>query len=406
MQITLLDASTQFYTDEVVELRVRLLNEEEEAATVKLDAHLSGKTVSAARVSLQGKEYNGEHEEEEMRVSGVAVGSITSGASAEMTLFIDPISSTTTYELLLRTTYHLESDTATPIIQTLPVQISIVGPFEANYDLLPRLHPDPWPSLFDSDNLADGAEDGAEDGDESAVARGFAQQWCLLCHYASFAAEDLVVTGVEMQVLSCAGGAQYKIVGAPETPESGMEVAPKTMHEAQFGLEVKKLSLDDRHTVSLDLAFIVKWKRGAGTSPRINVTTLPVGQYLVLGAEPRVLATVLHSPPTSSPNLMHLDLTVENPSGHFLTFGLTMEPSELFAFSGAKQSTIHLLPMSRRTVRYRLLPLVRGDYIRPGLVVRDKYFQKVLRIIPTEGMKIDKDGLLVWVPGDEDSDAS
>ena len=36
--------------------------------------------------------------------------------------------------------------------------------------------------------------------------------------------------------------------------------------------------------------------------------------------------------------------------------------------------------------------------VRLELLIRDKYFQKVLRIIPTEGMKIDKDGLLIWVP--------
>jgi hypothetical protein len=28
----------------------------------------------------------------------------------------------------------------------------------------------------------------------------------------------------------------------------------------------------------------------------------------------------------------------------------------------------------------------------------------VLRIIPTEGMKIDEEGLLVWVPGEEKSE--
>jgi hypothetical protein len=77
-----------------------------------------------------------------------------------------------------------------------------------------------------------------------------------------------------------------------------------------------------------------------------------------------------------------------------------MEPSDEFAFSGAKKTTVHVLPVSRRTVTYGLLPFVTGSFIRPGLVVRDKYFQKVLRIIPTEGMKIDKDGLLVWIPGE------
>ena len=78
-----------------------------------------------------------------------------------------------------------------------------------------------------------------------------------------------------------------------------------------------------------------------------------------------------------------------------------MEPSEDFTFSGAKQTTLNLLPQSRRTTTYRLFPHVSRVWIRPKLTVRDKYFQKVLRIIPTEGMKIDEEGLLVWVPGEE-----
>jgi hypothetical protein len=79
-----------------------------------------------------------------------------------------------------------------------------------------------------------------------------------------------------------------------------------------------------------------------------------------------------------------------------------MEPSDEFAFSGSKQTTMHVLPVSRRSTIYRLVPLVRDVWIRPNLVVRDKYFQKVLRVIPTEGMKHDKDGVLVWVPPKEE----
>lgn len=79
-----------------------------------------------------------------------------------------------------------------------------------------------------------------------------------------------------------------------------------------------------------------------------------------------------------------------------------MEPSDEFAFSGSKTTTLNVLPVARRTVTYRLLPLVRGTWIKPLLVVRDKYFQKVLKVVPTEGMKRDGDGFLIFVPDDED----
>lgn len=102
---------------------------------------------------------------------------------------------------------------------------------------------------------------------------------------------------------------------------------------------------------------------------------------------------------------------------HFLTFGIVMNPSEHFAFSGIKQGTVQLLPLSRRTVRFRLLPLIdidrgegridgkapgssdqEGEWIRINFVVRDRYFQKVLKVVATEGMRSDKEGVLIWVP--------
>jgi len=58
--------------------------------------------------------------------------------------------------------------------------------------------------------------------------------------------------------------------------------------------------------------------------------------------------------------------------------------------------------VSRRSLRFQILPSVRGEWVRPQFVVKDRYFQKVLRIAPTEGMKVDKDGILVWVPPDDD----
>lgn len=404
MQITHLNSSTQNYTNEPAEVSLQLRNDEDEAATVKLEARIFGEDAPLFRLKVGDMEYNAKKDDKESHITGVTIGIIPSGSSADVVLIADAAIASTTLDVQVRATYHLESDTATPIIQTIPLQLKVVGPFEANYDLVPRLHPDPWPSLFDYEGICDPS---AESEDTQSPAKGFAQQWCLICHYASFASEDLVVTGVEMKVLSTVGAARCQVVKQPEPPGDGGLVSPKTMHEARFDLVAQKLSLDDRQSVTLDLAFDIQWKRRTAPADRPpNVTTMPVGQYLVLGSEPRVLATALYSPPAEKTNLLHLDITVENPSNHFLTFGLTMEPSENFAFSGAKQTTVHLLPMSRRTMRYRLLPLIQGDYIRPGLVVRDKYFQKVLRVIPTEGMKIDKDGLLVWVPSMEaDTDA-
>ncbi|KAL6820417.1 Gryzun, putative trafficking through golgi domain-containing protein [Trichoderma sp. SZMC 28015] len=395
MKLRLVEPLGQFYANEPIPLRIGLYNEEDDSANVKLDIRIVGKVIPRFRVDAGEHKREVDTAEEESQVTGLALGHIASSSSLELSIHLDPAPAPTAYEIQIRADYHLESDAATPIVQVLPIHLNIVNAFEANYDLMPRLHPDPWPSLFDYEDLQD-----VSDGDV-VQARGLAQQWCLVCHYASFATEDLDVVGLDLAVTAVTPGGRCQVVNQPELSADGMIVAPKTMYEARFGLVAQKITLDDRHPVAIDLAFVVRWRRrrqlADGENNTINVTTMTVGQYMVLGTEPRVLASVLHSSQEQA-GLVRLDITIENPSSHFLTFGLVMEPSDAFAFSGSKQTTVHLLPMSRRTKTYRLLPLARGVYIRPGLVVRDKYFQKVLRVIPTEGMKIDKDGLLVWVP--------
>lgn len=89
---------------------------------------------------------------------------------------------------------------------------------------------------------------------------------------------------------------------------------------------------------------------------------------------------------------------------HFLTFELAMEASETFGFSGPKLRTLHLLPMSRQTVRYNLLSSVEGDWITPNLKVTDRYFNKTLKVQGTEGMRGDKKGVGIWVPSGGDGE--
>jgi hypothetical protein len=78
-----------------------------------------------------------------------------------------------------------------------------------------------------------------------------------------------------------------------------------------------------------------------------------------------------------------------------------MEASEHFAFSGSKTTVVQLVPLSRHTVRYNILPAKRGLWIQPQLVVVDTYFNKSLRVLPTGEMRADKKGILVWVDADD-----
>lgn len=112
-----------------------------------------------------------------------------------------------------------------------------------------------------------------------------------------------------------------------------------------------------------------------------------------------MLASVRQAEP-GPPALIRLEYAFENPSMHFLAFNLTMEASEDFAFSGPKTTSLQLVPLSRHTVHYSLLPYARGTWIQPQLKVVDMYFNKLLRISATEGMRSEKKGIMIWVDGD------
>ncbi|KAI1810516.1 Gryzun, putative trafficking through golgi-domain-containing protein [Poronia punctata] len=408
MQIKAPGMVKQYYTNEAIQLKVDVMNEEENDAKMTIDVVLRGDGAPSYRVGIL-KEGSQPLEAQGSAPHSIQVGTICPSESASILTTLEPVDGPTTLELTVKVSYFLVSDPATPVIQEASYTLNVVSAFEASYDLQPRIHPD-WPSLFNAENI----QDLSDDDDTIAVRpRGLAQRWSLITRYASFANEEVVVSNLGLEIISTEGNVTCTVSKLEGLPAEGQILGPKTIEEGQFDLAAQKWSLDDRSPATADLAFIIEWRRAGAPESVVNVTTLPLPRFYVTVNEPRVLAAVSYSSLSTSPNsssssspsqLLFLDITIENPSSHFLTFGLSMEPSDEFAFSGSKTTTINVLPIARRSVTYRLLPLIKGTWIRPTLVVRDKYFQKILKIIPTEGMKSDKEGVLVWVPPDEESE--
>ncbi|KAI1758380.1 Gryzun, putative trafficking through golgi-domain-containing protein [Xylaria castorea] len=414
IEIKALQMLEQYYTNETIQLELGIVNEEDSDAITKVDINLRGSGAPSYQVQVVGETiHSSPSASDDSSLYGIHMNTISASQSSKVVVILDSIDGPTVVDLSIKVSYHLISDPSTPILQEASYRLNIVSPFEASYDLLPRIHSE-WPSLFDTENIQDMSV-----GDTIVTQpRGLAQRWALITRYAAFTHEEVVVSDLAVEVVATQGNVNCTASKTEALTTNGQVLSPKTIEEAHFDLVSQKLSLDDRSPATADLAFIIKWRRISAPDTVVNVTTLPLPRFYVTVSEPRVLATASYSsspPPspssaTSSSQLLFLDITIENPSSHFLTFGLTMEPSDEFAFSGAKTTTMNVLPIARRSITYRLLPLIRGTWIRPTLVVRDKYFQKVLKIIPTEGLKSDKDGVLLWVPpedeGDEGSDES
>jgi trafficking protein particle complex subunit 11 len=416
LEITARDLFDEYYTDENIELRFEMRNAEAADARGRLDIIVFNEEPPVFEVEIGDHNHlNATEADADSTIASYELKQMIAGSVIPAKVRFGPLSRTTRLEVRVRMSYRLSTDPATLITQNALFHINVINPFEANYDLLPRLHPDPWPSYFDHGGVVH-----PSDEDIAKQHVGLAQRWSLVTRYASFASHNLRVTDVAIHVADF-GGLQCTTRKLQPDNDEGLVIRPKTINEAAFDLTVQKRSLDDRGPSELDITFVIKWQRTSdpdstpNSSPQpSNTTMLPVPPFTVFTTEPRVLATTASRIPSSAtPQMLHLQITIENPSSHFLTFGLTMEPSDVFAFSGPKKTALHLLPLSRRVVTYRLLPLVHnvedssnsGVWIRPNLVVRDKYFQKTLRVLPTEGMRADKDGFLVWVPASHEEQA-
>lgn len=403
MEIRLPNLLEQYYTDESLALDIEIYNKEEEDTEAVLEVRLLGRskdTLDFLWASHGGSPQDEsdttpeDNDESQIGLPGHIVGQLTRNAKRTETIKFKAPSEPSDYALEIKVLYHVLSDRDIPISKTLIADLIFVGPFEASYDFTARVHPDPWPSFFE-------VQDGGSNNTSSVTAYGIAQKWQLKAKVASFAEEALVIEDMGLNLHAVHGGAVCTI--SKEFPSADTKIAPQELQERSFCLDMRKPNLEERRSSALDISLSITWRKPSPNDEgQVTTSTLAIPRLHVPSSEPRVLATAY--PSASVTSLIHLDYTLENPTMHFLTFELNMEASEEFGFSGPKLRALHLLPMSRQTVRYNILPLVGGAWITPQLRVVDRYFNKTLKVLGTEGMRVDKKGVMIWV-GIEDGDS-
>lgn len=404
LEIQLRNVNSEYYTDESVILDIEIINNEDEQADAAIEVRLLGQFDGTPELSW-GPTSPESHEvcpsspnvggSQTTHLSRRAIGGLAQAAKATEVVAFRAKSQPAEYVLEIRILYHLVSDPNTPLSKTLTTDIVLVSPFEANYDFTPRVYLDQWPSLF---QVEDNRAPDKLDNKLASLADGITQRWCLSAGVASFAAESLTIEAMDVLVLGMNGGVTATITPEEQNGCSNLAIGSREQKEVRFTLDAQKLILEDRRSASLDLALNIRWRRPSQAS-ELNTTSLSVPRLLIPAGEPRVLASLRYQV-SGLPALVYVDYTFENPSMHFLTFNLAMEASEDFAFSGPKTTSLQMVPLSRHTIRYTLLPYVRGAWIQPQLKVVDMYFNKLLRISPTAGLKVDKKGLLIWVDTD------
>ena len=399
VELSATNFSKTYYTNEDVELHLDISNNEDEVVSLAVGARLISPVRGAATFGWldQASTANSADEEELVQIlERREIAEQQPGSTTRFSLLISETVAALDHELEVTVSYRLQSDPDSVLEKTLVLDVVVIRPFEANYDFLPRLLREAWPSFFSM----------PENAAMSSMPLGLKQQYLVTAGLFSFASEPIIIEAILLTTSRITGGAIATsstgiLKDAPtSTTEAAIsaEIQPETTRSFDFDLSVQKHILGDRHTVALDLFLQIGWRRP--NSGKVNTSILEVPQFAIPMAEPRVLLTV-EAPKAISSTMSSYTLiyTLENPSMHFLTFNISMESNEHFAFSGPKASAISLVPVSRHEVRYKILPNKHGQWVKVGLGVVDAYFNQTLRVQAAgEGVKGDKKGgVLVWV---------
>ena len=438
MQINLRNLLDIYYVDEDIILDFELINGEEESTKGSIDVRLLGPPGIHAKLGWTSSSELSEPLDETASESIIADGHqrlptkhisvMEPGAQQKLGIRIKSTGNAVEYSLQTEANYSILSDPETPITKTYSTDVTFAQPFEGQFSFVPRLHTGPWPNYFDINDSDESAEEGSD-------VTGLTQRWALISRLTSLATNDLIIEDVlpVLQRMDPPGTAICSILPTSSTmatsetsSQNKSTMIPGAVKSHPHSIDVQKLDLDDRHAISLDLKLQIRYRRSnpptssseaTSTLPTTSTTTLLQVPPLTLNFEPRCLASLgslsLPSELETEP-LIPLIYTIENPSAYTLTFSITMDNNEAFAFSGPKSLSIQLLPLTRRDIEYRLLPIGEsgnaagkgpkgeeggGRWIWPHCVVVDTGFRKTLRVLPAvEGLKSGKRGEIgVWV---------
>ncbi|KAK2735957.1 hypothetical protein FQN57_001030 [Myotisia sp. PD_48] len=373
VQVSVPNLQDTYYTGEKMELEIRLDNGEDTPVAITVEVHLRCELANPPTIGwVDTVELDTSHEGTPETATLVAdatprssgsikrnIGTLQPAESSTLPAMVINTTEAARYELEIQAVYHLSSDSQTAISKTISLDIPVIDPFVAHYDLLPRLHPQPWPDFFHPDET---------DPDENNLTgiKGLHQRWVVQAKVQSVAHKSLIIEGISLATVNISGGRVCEI-SAENLSTRLQKTLPMAILESNFTVDIQRQSIDERQPTALSLSLGVRWRRGDDKSPgrrehpspassqlqETISTVLTVPRFVIPICEPRVLASMATS--KSQPGLTQVTYTLENPSIHFLTFSLTMEASDQFAFSGPKSLVVQLVPLSRHTVSYNIL---------------------------------------------------
>ncbi|QIX01556.1 hypothetical protein AMS68_007073 [Peltaster fructicola] len=377
VDITFLNQHKQYYVGEALRLDVRLTNGEAQGVS----GSVTSKVTQVDDYDVPSKLSGAPGSEE-------TITGLQPSAEHALVLAVDSVQLATQLTVTLTFSYTLDEATQNVLVQTLETTIPLMPLFEPKWTFGPLLHADIWPTYFDPDKQ--------ESLEHPA---GIPQRWKAAFSAKSLASNPIIVHRVAMHLKKESQDTAVNIRPSAEHPRE--DLVPDKLLTRGFELTTTKVSADDRRPFQFEPTCQVDWSHEHDET--IHTSQMSVPRLTMPSSEPRVLCTVDQPKGLSTP--AEVQYYLENLSTHFLTFALTMQASEDFAFMGAKYRTLSLAPLSRLCVPYKIVPHVvaeakaEGCWVWPNLQVVDSYYQKTLRIQPAgDNVKLDaQNGLGVFI---------
>lgn len=295
---------------------------------------------------------------------------------------IVPTSGATGLTVEFFASYVLASDPVR-IKEAIAMSVPVVKPFRVNFDVSPRAHPDPWPSVFVPQ----------EQLSHSPLIK---KRWDLTASLLYIGELAVVVLGSSLEVVPTnAGEAECAVIKEPEDIDH-KQLTHNQGSKMSFVFDISRGEKEIR-SVAAEAYLKIKWKRE--NSQEINTFHIPVVRLNLPIHEPRV---ILDCETDDKSRFIRLLYYIENSTNHILTYSLSMSSSSAFAFQGSKQQALRVMPYTRRIIDYTLLPLDEAvvqdsAWVKlPQLKIHDTYFKRTLVIVPaTPILKTEKGELYV-----------
>lgn len=277
--------------------------------------------------------------------------------------------------------YFLPHDEA-EIKEAMSLSILVSKPFRVNFDVAPRVHPDPWGSTFIP-----------EDFSSLAHAPLISKRWDLSASLLFLGEGQVEITGTSLDVKP--GNEEEAKCTIADKPQD----ATSTLHNNEgmklcYSFDTCRNSSKEIRTVSAEAYLKVQWRRKG--AKHTNEYHIPVVRLNLPLHEPRVILD--HE--WIDEKYLRLMYYIENATNHILTYSISMGSSSIFAFQGPKHKSLRVLPFTRRKIEFVCLPLSLStkDPLRlPQLKIHDTYYKRTLVVIPANRL-LRSDRTDIFVP--------